>query len=215
MYNSVYYKKGTFLFCFNELIISFAGYGLYIYDYYEDKFTRILSVWPSLMSADDITGDTFDELVCCFDGYGIYLGTFNGEGRDIMTFEEKYTFHDISNLTEDKSSGKGLNWMKILSVNPDGPMQTGNIANDTGSEIIISYSQLAYSYSYGLGWSHISSIPYFEQIISGNFTDSINENLIIYDTELNNLYLWRSDSGLLELLWENSGEGEITAMSTL
>lgn len=195
-----------------KLVMMFEGFGVWVYDFNVNQYTRLLPTEPFIMIADDITGDGFPELVFILEGHGIYLGTYPGKSN--IGFEEKYAQSGPA-IMESPAGNKGMDWTRLTPTVPDAGVGTGHIAGDTGANIIVTFRDMVYYYTHNAGWTVIRTIPAFDKMISGRFTESTFDDIILGINTNSALYLWRSESGSLELLWDSSGEGEITAMSTL
>ncbi len=205
----------------DDLALAFSGVeGMFTYDFTTQTFTRLVMVSPSQMTSDDITGDGYDEIVCVFDGFGIYLVRNIPDKNAGSQKEQLYDIDLINDIPESRKwysrdgSSKGIQFNRITYGSPDEGhlIGTGDITGGTGSEIIMTYNGDAYSYCYEtLSWSIMVYAP-FNRIISGKFTNSSWDDLIVCDSSTGSIYLKNASLGSWEMLLQS---GHTHAMAPL
>ncbi len=207
----------------DELIVVFNGYdGLFLYDFNASGFSNIASVSASQAVADDITGDGYDEMAVEFENYGIYLVRYIPDKAEYFRDPgEKYPCFDIRNEFSKNSiwvsknpDGKGLQFSRITCGWPDTghDIGTGDISGTGGAEVIFTYMQRTYFYSYeAKGWSTLVIAP-LKRIISGRFTGGDKDDIIACETSSGSVYLRITSASS----WENiAAYGDADAMAVL
>lgn len=207
----------------DELLVAFKGYNsLYVYTFATGKFNRIIEVSPSQITAGDITGDGYIEMVCVFDGYGIYMVRYIPDKNESMkALTEKSGQFDLirdipfnSEWVSMDKSGKGFQFNRITWGTPDAGhhVATGDIAGHSGENVIFTYNNKTYYYSYDTkGWSTLVEAP-MKRIITGKFTDGEKDDVIACETVSGSLYLRRTATGAWEQIVAN---GNTNAMAPL
>ncbi len=210
----------------DELIATFDGIErLYLYDFSAGSFTTILMAKPLDVAAADITGDGYNEMACVFSGIGIYMVRYIPD-KD-LSFELKksiYEKYQIIDLAKDIRSdhtwiskggdSKGLQWNRILIATPTKghPIATGDIAGDSGCEVVITYQDNVYYYAYStLEWTVLANGSY-KRILAGKFTGYDKDDLIMCSTSSGALYLWKTSSAEFELM---TSTGNTNAMAVI
>ncbi len=206
----------------DDLIIVFSGYsGLYLYDFATSTFSSILNISPSQVAADDITGDGYTEMVCVFGGFGIYLVRYlpsknNNEG----ILESSKCFDLINDIPENfkwvprGGEAKGYQFNRLTLGTPDTGhyVSSGDITAGGGAEVIFTYQNRTYYYSYDAkGWNTLV-IASLKRIISGKFTGGASDDLIACETSTGSIYLRKSSTGAWELLAANADTNAGTAI---
>lgn len=195
----------------DELALSFSGInGMYIYDFSLESFSKILTVSPSQLKAGDITGDGYTEIACVFETFGTFMLRYI-PGKHEQSIDRAYRSFDlesdIPSCHEWFSKGiKGLQFFRMTYGTPDPGhyLGTGDIANGPGHEVIITYLGKAYSYSYDtLSWAMLIGAP-LDRVISGKFTGSLRDDLIVSDSSTANLYLKNEAEGGWELILQDA-----------
>ncbi len=166
----------------DELAAVFSGFdGLYYYSFDTETWVKIIGVSPEQAVAGDVSGDGCDELACSFSGYGLYLITQSAVSR--ITCGTPDTGHI---------------------------MTAGNISGTAGDEIIMTYLNRTYCYSYSAGWSLLVSAP-LKRSIAGSFTGQELEDLIACETSSGNIYLFDSTLSTWQLLLYDAGTNAMAA----
>lgn len=166
-----------------QLLISFSGHsGLYLYDFSEQSFSRPTSALCSGLYSADITGDGFDEVICAFDDHGTFM----------MNTSQKQNNPKRSNF----------HFTRITTIVPD-PGHSMSIADITeypGPDLIMTYQGAAYAYSFfNSSWSLLFNTA-FNIILSGRFTNSEKDDMILAESATGNIYLWKGSKNSRGLL---------------
>jgi hypothetical protein len=162
----------------DELVVSFVGWGLYLYEPEGGIWQRINTVIPDRILAVDLDGDLKDELVISFPGYGLYV--FEPEGLiwqqpPINTVIPENMIRLNNGIACDFGAEYGLwtwtmtgGWIQRNDVDPV-QMLAADIDNDGTDELVVSFS------GYGLyyddettGWQQLNDVVP-EEIKSINF----------------------------------------------
>ena len=153
----------------DELVVSFVGWGLYIYEPMDKKWQRINTVIPDQIVAVDLDEDGNDELLISFTGYGLYVFEPEGliwEQPPINTVIPENMIRLNNGVACDFGSAYGLwNWTleggwggRWNSADP-GQMVAADIDKDGVEELVVSFS------GYGLyfldettGWQFLNAV---------------------------------------------------------
>ena len=139
----------------DELVVSFAGWGLYVYAPADKTWDPINTVLPDQIVAVEFDGDGRDELVVSFVDYGLY--TYEPEGRiwdPINTVIPEAMIRQGNAVAVDFGATYGLwvwsregGWQQRNTVDP-GQMTAVDIDNDGVEELVVSFP------GYGLWYYH-------------------------------------------------------------
>lgn len=194
----------------DELIVTFKDIpGFYYYDFAIEKFSRIIIASPSQIICNDITGDGRNEIIAAFDGLGIYLFR-NIDNRDMTIIKNPPLDLDIPVMS---GWHKFKEWevQRLTWGTPDENtyISCGNIRYQAGNNIIVTYENKTFFYSYCLNkWQNLHNIP-SAKVISGRFTGNYLEDLIISEKINKNILLYRSLEARTEVILES---GNASAM---
>jgi hypothetical protein len=150
----------------DELVVSFVGWGVYIYESVGGIWQPINTVIPDEIVAVDIDGDGNHELVVSFNGYGLY--TYEPVGQiwqPINTVIPESMIRQGNGIAVDFGAAYGLwvwsqggGWVQRNTVDP-GQMVAVDIDNDGVEELVVSFP------GYGLyyrdetsGWHLINAV---------------------------------------------------------
>jgi hypothetical protein len=152
----------------DELVVSFVGWGLYLYEPEGGIWQRINTVIPDRILAVDLDGDLDDELVISFPGYGLYV--FEPEGLiwqqpPINTVIPENMIRLNNGIACDFGPAFGLwtwtltgGWVQRNDVDPM-QMLAADIDNDGTDDLVVSFS------GYGLyyddettGWQQLNDV---------------------------------------------------------
>jgi len=150
----------------DELLVSFVGSGLYIYEPENKTWDPINTVLPDKIVAVDIDRDDNDELVASFTGYGLY--TYEPKGRiwDRINTEIPEAMIRLGNgIAADYGAAYGLwtwnqadGWVQRNTVDP-GQMTAADIDNDGVEEMVVSFSGYGlYYFDETNGWQSLNAV---------------------------------------------------------
>jgi len=152
----------------DELVVSFVGWGLYLYEPESGIWQQINTVIPDGILAVDLDGDLKDELVISFPGYGLYV--FEPEGLiwqqpPINTVIPEKMIRLNNGIACDFGPAFGLwtwtltgGWVQRNDVDPV-QMLAADIDNDGTDELVASFSGYGlYSYEETIGWQQLNEV---------------------------------------------------------
>jgi hypothetical protein len=150
----------------DELVVSFEGLGLYIYEPVGGIWQLINTVIPDEIVAVDIDGDGNDELVISFNGYGLY--TYEPVGQiwqPINTVIPEAMIRQGNGIAVDFGAAYGLwvwsqggGWVQRNTVDP-GQMVAVDIDNDGVEELVVSFSGYGlYYFDETNGWQLLNAV---------------------------------------------------------
>ena len=200
----------------DEIAVSFNGLqGLYIYDFSDSSFSRILNISPDQLLSGDITGDGFSELVMSFAGYGVYLASYTpgrSQGDKYACFDIIKDIVDNSVWVYKQSLEKGLAISRITWGSPDSghSIQIADMVSGPGKEVFLPYSQRTYYYNHEtLSWSLFAFAP-FSRTAGGRFTGGEKEDLLLNHHPSGNIYLFITGENRFEVLAFEGHAGSIS-----
>jgi hypothetical protein len=150
----------------DELVVSFVGWGLYLYEPEGGIWRQINTVIPDRILPVDIDADLNDELVISFSGYGLYVfEPGGGIWQPINTVIPENMIRLNNGIACDFGADYGLwtwtltgGWIPRNDVDPV-QMLAADIDNDETDELIVSFS------GYGLyyddettGWQLLNDV---------------------------------------------------------
>jgi len=149
-----------------ELVVSFVGWGLYIYEPADKTWDRINTVVPDKVVAADIDGDAKDELVVSFPGYGLY--TYEPEGGiwdPINTEIPEAMIRQGNVIAVDFGAAYGLlvwsqggGWQPRNTADP-GQMVAVDIDKDGIEELVVAFSGYGlYYHDETNGWQFLNAV---------------------------------------------------------
>jgi len=150
----------------DELVVSFVGWGLYLYEPEDQTWDSINTVLPEKIVAVDIDGDAKDELVISFPGYGLYI--YEPEGRvwdPINTEIPEGMIRLGSGIAVDFGTTYGLwvwsqedGWQLRNDADP-GKMAAVDIDKDGMEELVAAFSGYGlYYYDETDGWQFLNNV---------------------------------------------------------
>ena len=152
----------------DELVVSFVGWGVYLYEPEGGIWQQINTVIPDRILSVDIDGDLNDELVISFPGYGLYV--FEPEGLiwqqpPINTVIPENMIRHGNGIACDFGAAHGLwiwtmtgGWLQLNDVDPV-HMLSVDIDKDGVEQLVVSF------FGYGLyyddeiiGWQPLKDV---------------------------------------------------------
>jgi hypothetical protein len=150
----------------DELVVSFAGYGLYTYRTADRTWQSINSVIPDKILVVDLDGDDTDELVISFPGFGLYTYEPDDESWNRINVLVPDAMIRLGNgIAVDYGAAYGLwVWSRAGGWQPRHPLDPGqmtalDIDRDGVEELVVSFSGYGlYCHDETVGWEHLHTI---------------------------------------------------------
>ncbi len=191
-----------------NLFATFVGsiQASYIYDFTTGSFSPVIYAKASDFTKGDLTGDGYQEIACTFENeQGIWFiryipGKACQEGiTRYSAFDLKQDINKEGEWISKSSDAKGVQFNKILSVNPDEghKMAAGDITGqDNADELILCYGSEMYYYIYNSkGFAKFYSDP-LPAVITGKFTANSNDDIIAFNSANQAIELINTSTGL-------------------
>lgn len=207
----------------DELVVVFEGYPrLFVYDFGTAAFSMVIQLNPSQAEVGDVTGDGYNEIACVFDGVGtFFIRYIPDKGMDMKKSAEINPEFDLIRdiprnhewVSKDGGS-KGWQFNRITYGCPAAghSIALGDINGTSGMEIIFTYINRTYAYSYDAkAWSCIILAP-MKKLTAGKFTGGAKDDLIATETSTGSVFLRIAATGT----WESiAAYGDSNAMTAI